>query len=155
MIITCCFCFNELKSQSCDLCKIPAFPSLTVYQVFQTGHGICFGVEAGSWKKDAGHFSYFIGTSMVWANNTNTTTKTNAATNQTLLSFYFKGQYKITNHLYAIGAPGIVNLTYIEMLAGFRYVIPITQVIAIGVEPAYAFGQKQFVVNANMHFALR
>ena len=25
----------------------------------------------------------------------------------------------------------------------------------VGVEPAYAFGQKQFVVNANMHFALR
>ena len=57
--------------------------------------------------------------------------------------------------LYAIAAPGIVNLTYIEMQAGFRYVIPITQVIAIGVEPTYAFGQKQFVVNANMHFALR
>jgi len=155
MIVSCCFVFNELKSQNCDLCKIPSFPSLTVYQAFQTGHGMGFGVEAGNWKKDAGHFSYFIGTSLVWAGNANSNTKTNSANNQTLLSFYFKGQYKITNHLYVIAAPGVVNLTYIEMQAGLRYVIPITRVIAIGVEPAYAFGQKQLVVNANMHFALR
>jgi hypothetical protein len=154
MIISCCFCFNELKSQSCDLCKIPAFPSLTIYQAFQTGHGMGFGVEAGNWKKDAGHFSYFIGTSMVWTNTTKTSTKTNTGTNQTMLTFYLKGQYKITSHLYVIAAPGIVNLSYLEMQAGFRYVIPITQVIAIGVEPAYAFGQKQMVINANMHFAL-
>ena len=155
MIITCCFYFNELKSQSCDLCKIPAFPSLTVYQAFQTGHGMGFGVEAGNWKKDAGHFSYFIGTSLVWANTANNTSKTNTSNTQTVLSFYFKGQYKITNHLYIIAAPGIVNLSYMEMQAGFRYVTPISRVIAIGVEPAYTFGQKQIVVNANMHFALR
>jgi hypothetical protein len=155
MMITCCFFFNTLKSQNCDLCKIPSFPSLTVYQVFQTGHGMGFGVEAGNWKKDSGHFSYFVGTNLVWANNNNINSKSNASTNQALLSFYFKGQYKITSHLYVIAAPGIVNLSYMEMQAGFRYVIPITQVVAIGVEPAYAFSQKQLVVNANVHFALR
>ena len=72
-----------------------------------------------------------------------------------LLSFYVKGQYKLTNHLYAIAAPGIVNLTYVELQTGFRYVIPVTRVIGIGIEPTYAFNQKQFVLNANMHFALR
>ena len=34
-----------------------------------------FGVEAGTWKKDAGKFSYFIGTSMVWTGINNTTDK--------------------------------------------------------------------------------
>ena len=156
LIIVCCFSFSELKSQSCDLCKIASFPSLTVYQAFQTGHGLGFGVEAGSWKKDAGRFSYFIGTSLVFANNGNTKTKTQASVNnQTQLSFYLKGQYQLTSHLYAIAAPGIVNLSFFEFQTGFRYVIPLSRVVGIGVEPAYAFGQKQFVVNANMHFALR
>ena len=74
---------------------------------------------------------------------------------QTLLSFYVKGQYKFTNHLYIIAAPGIVNLSYFELQTGFRYVIPVTSVIGIGIEPAYAFNQKQLVVNTNLHFALR
>ncbi len=156
MIVLGCFSFNELKSQNCDLCKISSFPSVTVYQAFQTGHGLGFGVEAGNWKKDAGKFSYFIGTSLVWTGNSDTKIKTQtSATNQTLLSFYLKGQYQLTSHLYAVAAPGIVNLTYFEMQTGLRYVIPLSHVIGIGVEPAYAFGQKQFVVNANMHFALR
>jgi hypothetical protein len=155
-IIASCFSFSELKSQNCDLCKIASFPSLTIYQAFQTSHGIGFGVEAGTWKKDAGKFSYFIGTSMVWANNTNTKIKTSTpATNQVMLSFYLKGQYQLANHLYAILAPGIVNLSYFELQTGLRYVIPLSRVIGVGVEPAYAFGQKQFVVNANLHFALR
>jgi hypothetical protein len=156
LFIVCCFSFNELKSQNCDLCKISSFPSITVYQAFQTGHGMGFGVEAGNWKKDAGKFSYFIGTSLVWNNNSNTKIKTQSPTiNQTLLSFYLKGQYQLTSHLYAIAAPGIVNLTYFELQTGLRYVVPLSKVIGIGVEPAYAFSQKQFVVNANMHFALR
>jgi hypothetical protein len=156
LVVVCCFSASELKSQSCDLCKIASFPSITVYQAFQTGHGMGFGVEAGTWKKDASKFSYFIGTSMVWADNSNTKVKTQASgTNQAMLSFYLKGQYQLTNHLYAIAAPGIVNLTYFELQTGLRYVVPLSHVIGIGIEPAYAFGQKQFVVNANMHFALR
>jgi len=155
MMIACVFSVNELKSQTCDLCKISSFPSVTVYQAFQTGHGMGFGIEAGNWKKDAGRFSYFFGTSLVWANNNNANTKTNELVNQTMLSFYVKGQYKITNHLYVVAAPGIVNLTNMEFQAGLRYVIPVTHLIGIGVEPAYAFGQKQLVVNANVHFALR
>ena len=115
-----------------------------------------FGVEAGNWKKDAGKFSYFIGTSLVWTSNNNTKIKTQStAINQTLLSFYLKGQYQLTSHLYAIAAPGIVNLTYFELQTGLRYVVPLSKVIGIGVEPAYAFSQKQFILNANMHFALR
>jgi hypothetical protein len=114
-----------------------------------------FGVEAGTWNKDAGKYSSFIGTSMVWAQNTNSKDKTVASQNQVLMSFYYKGQYKLTNHLYITAAPGIVNLSYFEFQTGVRYVVPITRLIGIGVEPAYAFNQKQFVVNANLHFALR
>ena len=96
MLIICCFQFSELKSQNCNLCKIPSFPSLTVYQAFQTGHGMGFGVEAGTWNKDAGKFSYFIGTSMVWAENNNTDSQnTTTAKKQAFLSFYVKGQYQL------------------------------------------------------------
>ena len=114
-----------------------------------------FGVEAGTWNKDASKFSYFIGTSMVWTGYSNSAAKTNTTQYQTLLSFYVKGQYKVTNHLYLVAAPGVVNLSYFEFQTGLRYVIPVTHVIGIGIEPAYAMNQKQFVVNANMHFALR
>jgi len=114
-----------------------------------------FGVEAGTWNKDAGKFSYFIGTSMIRAGNTNSEVKTGISQNQVLLSFYVKGQYKLTNHLYVVAAPGITNLSYFELQTGLRYVVPITRTIGIGVEPVYAFNQRQFVVNANLHFALR
>jgi hypothetical protein len=114
-----------------------------------------FGVEAGTWKKDAGKFSYFIGTSMVWAEDINSKIKTTNSQNQAMLSFYIKGQYKLTKHLYVIAAPGIVNLSYFELQTGLRYVIPVSRVVGIGIEPAYAFNQKQFVTNINMHFALK
>jgi hypothetical protein len=155
IIIIFSFQSGELKSQNCNLCCIPSFPALTVYQAFQPGHGMGFGVEAGSWNKDAGKFSYFIGTSLVWAENDNSKIKTGSSQNQALLGFYLKGQYKLTNHLYVIAAPGVVNLSYFELQTGLRYVVPLTRIVGIGIEPAYAFNQKQFVVNANMHFALR
>jgi hypothetical protein len=155
IIILSCLLSSDLKSQNCNLCSVPSFPALTVYQVFQTGHGMGFGVEAGTWNKDAGKFSYFIGTSMVWTGINNTGIKTNNSTKQALLGFYLKGQYKLTSHLYVVAAPGIVNLSYFDLQTGFRYVVPVTRVIGIGLEPAYAFNQKQFVVNANLHFALR
>jgi hypothetical protein len=155
LILICSLFSSELKSQNCNLCSIPSFPSLTLYQAFQTGHGMGFGVEAGTWNKDAGKFSYFMGTSVVWAQNNYTKIKTSSSQNQILLGFYLKGQYKLTKHLYVVAAPGIVNLTYFEVQSGIRYVVPVTKVIGIGIEPAYAFYQKQFLVNANLHFALR
>ena len=149
------FQVSELKSQNCKLCSIPSFPSVTIYQSFQTGHGIGFGVEAGTWNKDAGKFSYFVGTSMAWIENRQTDVKTISSQKQALLSFYLKGQYQLTNHLYIIAAPGIVNLTYFDLQTGFRYVYPLTSVIGIGLEPAYSFNQRQFVINTNLHFALK
>ena len=147
---------NELKSQACGQCCVPSFPALTVYQTFQTGHGMGFGIEAGNWKKDAGKFSYFIGTSMVWGQNQQGNIKTqNSSQDQMFLNLYVKGQYKITNHLYAVVAPGIVNLSYFDVQAGLRYVYPVTKVVGVGIEPAYSFNQKVFVLNANVHFALR
>jgi hypothetical protein len=149
------FQFSTLKSQNCNLCKIPSFPTVTVYQSFQTGHGMGFGVEAGTWNKDAGKFSYFVGTSMVWVENNKAEVKTSASPKQALLSFYLRGQYKLSQHLYIVAAPGIVDLSYLELQTGLRWVVPVTSVIGIGIEPAYAFNQKQFVINANLHFALR
>jgi len=151
------FCIQagELKSQNCNQCCLPSFPALTVYQSFQTGNGLGFGIEAGNWKKDVAKFSYFIGTSMVWNGNTNTNVKTKNSPNQMLLSFYVKGQYKLTSHLYVVAAPGVVNLSYFDLQTGLRYVIPVTRVFGIGIEPAYSFNKKVLVLNTNLHFALR
>jgi hypothetical protein len=149
------FQVSELKSQNCKLCSIPSFPSVTLYQSFQTGHGIGFGAEAGTWNKDSGKFSYFVGTSMVWIENKQTDVKTISSQKQALVSFYLKGQYQLTNHLYVIAAPGIVDLTYFDLQTGFRYVFPLTSVIGFGLEPAYSFNQRQFVINTNLHFALK
>jgi hypothetical protein len=146
---------SELKSQNCKLCSIPSFPSVTIYQSFQTGHGMGFGAEAGTWNKDAGKFSYFVGTSLVWVENKQTDAKTINSPKQALLSFYLKGQYQLANHLYVIAAPGIVDLSYFDLQTGFRYVFPVTSVIGIGIEPAYSFNQRQFMINTNLHFALK
>lgn len=146
---------SELKSQNCKLCSIPSFPSVTVYQSFNTGHGMGFGAEAGTWNKDASKFSYFVGTSLVWVQNDPMEVKTTSTQKQALLSFYLKGQYQLTSHLYVVAAPGIVDLSYFDLQTGFRYVFPLTRVIGIGLEPAYSFNQRQFVINTNLHFALR
>jgi hypothetical protein len=149
------FQVSDLKSQNCKLCSIPSFPSVTIYQSFQTGHGMGFGAEAGTWNKDAGKFSYFVGTSLVWVENKQTDAKTISSQKQALLSFYLKGQYQLSTHLYVIAAPGIVDLSYFDLQTGFRYVFPLTNVIGIGLEPAYSFNQRQFVINTNIHFALK
>jgi hypothetical protein len=159
ILLICFFTFRgtEIRSQNCNKCSIPSFPSVTVYQTVQTGPGIGFGIEGGNWKKDAGKFSYFFGTSMIWNNRLNTGSKTesNQHPNQTMINFYLKGQYRISKHLYAIAAPGVGNLSYFELQTGLRYIIPVTRVIGIGIEPAYAFHQKELVANINLHFALK
>jgi hypothetical protein len=149
------FQVSDLKSQNCKLCSIQSFPSVTVYQSFQTGHGVGFGAEAGTWNKEASKFSYFVGTSMVWVDNKQSDVKTTGMQRQALLSFYLKGQYRLSNHVYVIAAPGIVDLSYFDVQTGFRFVFPLTSVIGIGLEPAYSFNQKQFVFNTNIHFALK
>ena len=149
------FQVSNVKSQNCKLCSIPSFPSVTIYQSFQTGHGVGFGAEAGTWNKDAGKFSYFVGTSMVWVENNQADAKTNSSQKQALLSFYLKGQYRLANHLYVIAAPGVVDLSYFDLQTGFRYVFPVTSAIGIGIEPAYSFNQHQFLINTNLHFALK
>jgi hypothetical protein len=92
---------------------------------------------------------------MVWVENNKTDAKTIGSQKQALLSFYLKGQYQLTNHLYVIAAPGIVDLSYFDLQTGFRYVFPLTSKIGIGLEPAYSFNQHQFVINTNLHFALK
>ena len=89
------------------------------------------------------------------ASSSGTNEKTSSSQKQLLMSFYYKGQYKLTKHLYVVAAPGIVNLSYFEFQTGLRYVVPVTRLIGLGIEPAYAFNQKQLVMNVNVHFALK
>ncbi len=96
-----------------------------------------------------------MGTNMVWSQNTNSNIKNNTSQNQMLLSFYVKGQYKITNHLFVVAAPRYLNLSYFDFQTGLRYVIPVTKEVGVGIEPAYSFNQKVMVLNLNLHFALR
>jgi hypothetical protein len=156
VLLVFCLQVNSLRSQTCTSCCLSAFPVVTVYQTIQTGHGLGVGVEAGNWKKDAGKFSYFLGTNMVWGSqnlNSNIKGQTTSAS-QMLLTLYVKGQYKLTDHLYVVASPGIVNLSYFDLQTGLRYVIPVSKVVGIGIEPAYSFNQKVFLLNANLHIAL-
>lgn len=155
MILVSFFQINVAKSQNCKLCSIPSFPSVTVYQSIQ-GNGIGFGAEAGTWNKDASRFSYFVGTSMIWMNDKQQNgEKVMSSAKQVQLSFYLKGQYRLASQLYVIAAPGIVDLSTFDLKTGLRYVIPITSIIGIGLEPSYSLNQKQFVFNTNLHFALK
>jgi hypothetical protein len=112
-----------------------------------------FGVEAGKWKKDEGKFSYFLGTSLVWADHGNLKKTENYK--ELNISFYWKGQFKVANRVYVIAEPELINLSAFEMRAAARYVFPLTKIIGIGLEPGYALINRQWSLNTNLHFALR
>ncbi len=65
-----------------------------------------------------------------------------------------KGQFRIIDRLYLVVSPTFVNLSSFETGAGLRYVLPISRVIGIGLEPTYSLVEKQFSINTNIHFAL-
>jgi hypothetical protein len=142
--------------EKCSACSIPSFAALTVYHTIQTGPGMGFGIEAGKWTKDAGKFSYFLGTEILWSANRERSLKgpDNNSKDQ-MISFYWKGQYKIANRFYLIVQPELANLSSFEMRTGIRYVMPLTKIIGIGLEPGYSFIEKQWSLNTNVHFALR
>jgi hypothetical protein len=141
--------------EKCDECSVPSFASLTVYQTLETGPAMGFGIEAGKWKKDAGRFSYFLGTSMIWSGTGSVNQKT-ADQHKTLnITFYWKGQYRVADRVYLIAQPGMINLSSFEMRTAIRYVFPLTRVMGIGLEPGYGLINRQWSVNTNIHFALK
>jgi hypothetical protein len=133
---------------------VPDFAAVTIYHTLQTGPGMGFGVEAGKWKKDAGKFSYFLGTEVLWGSSQENNGKTTTRSKTVVISFYVKGQYKLANRLYVIAQPELVNLTNLELRSGIRYVLPITKTMGVGLEPGYAFVGKQCSLNTNIHLAL-
>jgi hypothetical protein len=153
--LICLFFTTNIRAQDkCASCSVPAFAALTVYHTMQTGPGMGFGLEAGKWKKDAGKFSYFLGTEVLWTNNEQNEGKTTTRSKTVVISFYVKGQFKLANRFYLIGQPELVNLSYLELRTGFRYVMPITNTLGVGLEPGYAFVKKQCSLNSSIHLAL-
>ncbi|MDP4249483.1 MAG: hypothetical protein Q8918_05150 [Bacteroidota bacterium] len=148
------FLISISAQEKCNSCSIPAFAALTVYHTLQTGPVMGVGIEAGKWKKDAGKFSYFLGTEILWSNTEERTGKSTAYSKGMVISFYIKGQYKIANRFYLIAQPELVNVSYLEMRAAIRYVVPVTKIIGIGIEPGYSMVKKQWSLNSNFHFAL-
>lgn len=146
---------SSIRAQEkCKVCSVPSFAALTIYHTLQTGSAMGFGIEAGKWKKDDGKFSYFLGTSMIWAENDQQDQKTSENSKELAISFYWKGQYKIANRLYLIAQPELINLSSFEMRAGARYVFPLTKILGIGLEPGYSLIKKEWSFNTNIHFAL-
>jgi hypothetical protein len=139
----------------CNTCEVPAFAAITVYHVLQSGPAMGFGIEAGKWKKDAGKFSYFLGTSLVWSTKVQNDRKEAAGMRENFISFYWKGQYQVANRFYLIGQPELVNLSSFELRAGLRYVVPLTKGVGIGLEPGYALIRRDFSIHTNIHFSLR
>ena len=87
-----------------------------------------FGVEAGNWKKDARQIQLFYWNQYgLDRQSTIQKQKHNHCPKPDAVKFLPEGAIQLTNHLYAIAAPGIVNLSYFELQTGLRYVIPVTR----------------------------
>jgi hypothetical protein len=153
--IFCCAGFSASAQKRCDACSVPSFAALTVYHVLQTGPSMGFGIEAGKWKKDAGKFSYFLGTSLVWEKNKSSNQKTSDPYKELNISFYWKGQFKLADRFYLIVQPELINLSAFETRTAVRYVFPLTKIMGIGLEPGYALINREWSLNTNVHFALR
>ena len=143
----------DAQSGKCSDCFVSSFGAITLYHVAQPGTNFGFGFEAGSWNKDESRFSYFIGTKMQWFKSSSD--KSEDVAEKLRYSVYVKGQYEVINRLYVVVAPAFVNLSSFDAQAGLRYVFPLSKFIGVGVEPGYSFVQKQYMVNTNIHFALR
>jgi hypothetical protein len=157
LAITLFFNLSTVRAQEkCGACSIPSFPALTIYHAFQGGPSMGLGIEAGNWKKDAGKFSYFLGMEILWPEEKETKLKTSGnISNDMMISFYWKGQYKITNRIYMIMQPELINFSSFDLRMGIRYVMPLTKIIGIGIEPGYSLVNKQVSLHTNIHFALR
>jgi hypothetical protein len=150
------FKFNPGLAQlkDCPDCYVPSFQAFTFYYILQPGSDFGFGFEAGKWNKDASRFSYFLGTKLQWFQYDPNSDKYNNSANNIRFSLYVKGQARIVDRLYFELTPQFVDLNFFDVGLGLRYTYPITESIGIGIEPTYLVAQKEYSMNANIHFAL-
>ena len=149
------FFFTGIAQKERHDCCIPAFGSITLYHSFQPGSVIGFGMEAGKWNREASRFSYFLGTKLQWFGVSESSAKSSDQSKyNTRFSLYMKGQFRIIDRLYLVVSPQFVNLTSFEAGTGLRYVLPVSRVLGIGIEPTYSIIEKQFSINTNIHIAL-
>jgi hypothetical protein len=143
---------SQLKD--CKDCDIPSFQSVTMYYIAQPHSSFGFGMEAGTWNRSESRFSYFLGARMQWFRLDPNSAKFNNVADNVRFSLYVKGQARIVNRFYLEVSPMFVNLTSIDAAVGLRYSYPLSDVIGIGIEPTYSIVQKEYALNANIHFAL-
>jgi hypothetical protein len=149
------FAFGQLRAQKMykDCCD-PDFGSATLYYSVQAGSPIGFGVEAGQWNKEKSRFSYFLGSRLQWFQETLDQTKPSNTDQTAKFYLYMKGQMRVVSGLYLVVAPELVNLSTLDATTGIRFVIPVGQIMGIGLEPTYSIVSRQFSFNTNFHFAL-
>jgi hypothetical protein len=143
---------SQLKD--CKDCDIPSFQSVTMYYIGQPHSSFGFGMEAGKWNKNESRFSYFLGARMQWFRLDPNSAKFSNSADNVRFSVYLKGQVRIVNRFYLELSPMFVNLTSFDAAIGLRYSYPLSDVIGIGIEPTYLAVQKEYSLNANIHFAL-
>lgn len=150
------FKFSPVQAQlkDCPDCYVPSFQAFTFYYILQPGSDFGFGFEAGKWNKDASRFSYFLGTKLQWFQFDPNSDKYNNSANNIRFSVYIKGQARVVDRLYFELTPQFVDLNFFDVGLGLRYTYPITESIGIGIEPTYLVAQKEYSMNANIHFAL-
>jgi len=145
---------SHSQSKECKDCDIPSFQSATIYYIGQPHSSFGFGIEAGKWNKSDSRFSYFLGARMQWFRLDPNSAKFNNVADNVRFSAYVKGQVRIVNRFYLEVSPMLVNLTSFDAAIGLRYSYPLSDVIGIGIEPTYSVVQKEYLLNANIHFAL-
>lgn len=159
LLIVCAACMlsffkGHSQLKDCKDCDIPSFQSVTMYYIAQPHSGFGFGMEAGTWNKSESRFSYFLGARMQWFRVDPNAEKFSNVANNVRFSLYMKGQARIVNRIYLEVSPTFVNLSSFDAAVGLRYSYPLSDVIGVGVEPTYSVVQKEYALNANIHFAL-
>lgn len=156
ILAICLLAFSSGYSQlrDCPDCVVPSFQAFTIYYTLQPGSTFGLGFEAGNWNKDASRFSYFLGSKIQWFQfNPNSEKFSNVAEN-IRFSLYVKGQARLVDRLYFELSPEFVNLSTFDLGLGLRYTYPLSESLGIGIEPTYSIVQKEYSLNANVHFAL-
>lgn len=144
--------FSQLKD--CPECVVPSFQAFTIFYTLQPGSTFGFGFEAGKWNKDASRFSYFLGGKLQWFQLNPNSDKFNNSADNIRFSVYMKGQARVVDRLYFELSPEFVNLSSFDLGFGLRYIYPLSESLGIGIEPTYSIVQKEYSLNANIHFAL-
>jgi hypothetical protein len=140
--------------KDCRDCYVPSFQAFTAYYILQPGSDFGFGFEAGKWNKDASRFSYFLGSKLQWFQLNPNSDKFKDDAKNIRFTVYMKGQARVVDRLYFELTPQFVDLNFFDIGLGMRYTYPLSESVGIGIEPTYLVVQKEYSMNANIHFAL-